>query len=182
MKRSHLLVDWTWAWRFVGILHASPKGELLSSLLGVMWWLRHNFTIQTLVIATDPKGREAHFQDFAYVLVLKGFWPSAELLVQEEKKYSQATLAREAPAYHTIPYNEIIICHLIHNFFHKLSKRCPKKKKYILHCATEKIEIHKWWVSWFRPPTLKFENMLYRGSWWRMSPKNWEDFLKGEEN
>ena len=39
----------------------------------------------TLGIVPDPKGREAHFQDFAYVLVLKGVEPSEELLVQKEK-------------------------------------------------------------------------------------------------
>ena len=42
----------------------------------------------TLGIVPDPKGREAHFQDFAYVLVLKGVGPSEELLVQKEKKYT----------------------------------------------------------------------------------------------
>ena len=30
----------------------------------------------TLGIVPDPKGRKAHFQDFAYVLVLKGVGPS----------------------------------------------------------------------------------------------------------
>ena len=39
-----------------------------------------------LAIAPDPKGREAHFQDFAYVLVLKGIGPSEELLVQKRKE------------------------------------------------------------------------------------------------
>ena len=52
----------------------------------------------TLGIVPDPKGREAHFQDFAYVLVLKGVGPSEELLVQKEKKYSLGTMP-----YHTIP-------------------------------------------------------------------------------
>ena len=39
--------------------------------------------MHTLGIVPDPKGREAHFQDFAYVLVLKGVGPSEELLGQE---------------------------------------------------------------------------------------------------
>ena len=47
----------------------------------------------TLGIVPDPKGREAHFQDFAYVLVLKGVGPSEELLVQKEKKYSLGTFS-----------------------------------------------------------------------------------------
>ena len=36
-------------------------------------------------IVLDPKRREAHFQDFAYVLVLKGVGPSEELLVQRKE-------------------------------------------------------------------------------------------------
>ena len=39
-----------------------------------------------LGIVPDLKGKEAHFQDFAYVLVLKGVWPSEELLVQKRKE------------------------------------------------------------------------------------------------
>ena len=41
--------------------------------------------MHALGIAPDPKGREAHFQDFAYVLVLKGVGPSEELLVQRKE-------------------------------------------------------------------------------------------------
>ena len=44
--------------------------------------------MDALAIAQDLKGRVAHFQDFANVLVLKGVGPSEELLVQKEKKYS----------------------------------------------------------------------------------------------
>ena len=43
------------------------------------------FTMHALGIAPDPKGRETHFQDFAYVLVLKGVGPSEELLVQRKE-------------------------------------------------------------------------------------------------
>ena len=56
----------------------------------------------TLGIVPDPKGREAHFQDFAYVLVLKGVGPSEELLVQKEKKYSLGTFS-SGRRLHTIP-------------------------------------------------------------------------------
>ena len=58
----------------------------------------------TLGIVPDPKGWEAHFQDFAYVLVLKGVRPSEELLVQIEKKYSLGTftLGDAYISYHTI--------------------------------------------------------------------------------
>ena len=52
----------------------------------------------TLGIVPDPKGREAHFQDFAYVLVLKGVGPSEELLVQKEKKSPISRLVPE-PGY-----------------------------------------------------------------------------------
>ena len=38
-----------------------------------------------LGIVPDLKGKEAHFQDFAYVLVLKGVGPSEELLVQRKE-------------------------------------------------------------------------------------------------
>ena len=58
----------------------------------------------TLGIVPDPKGREAHFQDFAYVLVLKGVGPSEELLVQKEKKYSLGTFS-SGRRLHTIPYH-----------------------------------------------------------------------------
>ena len=61
----------------------------------------------TLGIVPDPKGREAHFQDFAYVLVLKGVGPSEELLVQKEKKYSLGTFS-SGRRLHTIPYHTII--------------------------------------------------------------------------
>ena len=57
-----------------------------------------------LSIVPDPKGREAHFQDFAYVLVLKGVGPSEELLVQKEKKYSLGTFS-SGRRLHTIPYH-----------------------------------------------------------------------------
>ena len=60
----------------------------------------------TLGIVPDPKGREAHFQDFAYVLVLKEFRPSEELLVQKEKKYSLGTFS-SGRRLHTIPYHTI---------------------------------------------------------------------------
>ena len=60
----------------------------------------------TLGIVPDPKGREAHFQDFAYVLVLKGVGPSEELLVQKEKKYSLGTFS-SGRRLHTIPYHTI---------------------------------------------------------------------------
>ena len=60
----------------------------------------------TLGIVPDPKGREAHFQDFAYVLVLKGVGPSEELLVQKEKKYSLGTFS-SGSRLHTIPYHTI---------------------------------------------------------------------------
>ena len=59
----------------------------------------------TLGIVPDPKGREAHFQDFAYVLVLKGVGPSEELLVQKEK-YSLGTFS-SGRRLHTIPYHTI---------------------------------------------------------------------------
>ena len=59
-----------------------------------------------LAIAPDPKGREANFQDFFYVLVLKGVRPSEELLVQKEKKYGLGTLSSvrrlHAILYHTM--------------------------------------------------------------------------------
>ena len=58
--------------------------------------------MHTLGIVPDPKGREAHFQDFAYVLVLKGVGPSEELLVQKEQKYSLGACI----PYHTIPYQD----------------------------------------------------------------------------
>ena len=58
----------------------------------------------TLGIVPDPKGREAHFQDFTYVLVLKGVGPSEELLVQKEKKYSLGTFS-SGRCLHTIPYH-----------------------------------------------------------------------------
>ena len=38
-----------------------------------------------LVIEAEPKGREAHFKDLSYVLFLKGFGPSEELLVQRKE-------------------------------------------------------------------------------------------------
>ena len=38
-----------------------------------------------LGIVPDPKEREAHFQDFAHVLVLKGVGPSEELLMQRKE-------------------------------------------------------------------------------------------------
>ena len=60
----------------------------------------------TLGIVPDPKGREAHFQDFAYVLVLKGVGPSEELQVQKEKKYSLGTFSSRRRL-HTIPYQSI---------------------------------------------------------------------------
>ena len=63
-------------------MHAPPKVELLSSLLGVMLMV----TSHALVIPTDPKGREPHFQDFANVPVLKGVRPLEELLLQKEKE------------------------------------------------------------------------------------------------
>ena len=77
----------------------------------------------TLGIVPDPKGREAHFQDFAYVLVLKGVGPSEELLVQKEKKYSLGTFS-SGRRLHTIPYHTITyylnfqekICHPIVRF------------------------------------------------------------------
>ena len=53
----------------------------------------------------DPKGRETLFQDFAYVIVLKGVvGPSEELLVQKEKKYSLGTLS-SGRRLHTLPYS-----------------------------------------------------------------------------
>ena len=61
----------------------------------------------TLGIAPDPKGREAHFQDFSYVLVLKGVGPSEELLVQKEKKYSLGTFS-SGRRLHTIPYHTMV--------------------------------------------------------------------------
>ena len=62
--------------------------------------------MHTLGIVLDPKGREAHFQDFAYVLVFKGVGPSEELLVQKEKKYSLGTFS-SGRRLHTIPYHTI---------------------------------------------------------------------------
>ena len=62
--------------------------------------------VHALGIASDPKGREAHFQDFAYVLVLKGVGPSEALLVQKEKKYSLGTFS-SGRRLHTIPYHTI---------------------------------------------------------------------------
>ena len=62
----------------------------------------------TLGIVPDPKGREAHFQDFAHVLVLKGVWPSEELLVQKEKKYSLGTFSW-GRRLHTIQYHVYLI-------------------------------------------------------------------------
>ena len=41
--------------------------------------------MHALGIAPDPKGKEAHFQDFAYVVVLKRVGPSEELLVQRKE-------------------------------------------------------------------------------------------------
>ena len=69
----------------------------------------------TLGIVPDPKGREAHFQDFAYVLVLKGVGPSEELLVQREKKYSLGTFSSgrrlHTTLYHTMfGYQRFILC------------------------------------------------------------------------
>ena len=61
-----------------------------------------------LWLSLDPKGREAHFQDFAYVLVLKGVGSSEELLVQKEKKYSLGTLSLGTLLY-TIPYQVCVI-------------------------------------------------------------------------
>ena len=59
--------------------------------------------MHTLGIVPELKGREAHFQDLAYVLVLKGVGPSEELLVQKERKYSIDTL-NSGRRLHTIPY------------------------------------------------------------------------------
>ena len=62
--------------------------------------------MHTLGIVPDPKGREAHFQDFAYVLILKGVWLSEELLVQKEKDYNLGTFGSRRRL-HTIPYHTI---------------------------------------------------------------------------
>ena len=59
--------------------------------------------MHTLGSAPDLKGREAHFQDFAYVLVLKEVGRSEELLVQKGKKYSLGTFS-SGRRLHTIPY------------------------------------------------------------------------------
>ena len=64
-------------------------------------------TMYALAMAQDSKGREAHFQDFAHVLVLKGVGPLEELLVQKEKKYSLGTFS-SGRRLHTIPYHTII--------------------------------------------------------------------------
>ena len=61
--------------------------------------------MHTLGIVPDTKGREAHFQDFAYVLVLRGVGPSEELLVQKEKKYSLGTFSSVRLLYN-IPYQK----------------------------------------------------------------------------
>ena len=42
---------------------------------------------------TRPKGCKAHFQGFAYVLILKMVRPSEELLVHKQMKYSIGTLS-----------------------------------------------------------------------------------------
>ena len=64
-----------------------------------------------LGIVPDPKGKEAHFQDFAYVVVLKRVGPSEKMLVQKEKKYSLGTFSSgrrlHTIPYHTIPYHTI---------------------------------------------------------------------------
>ena len=49
-------------------LTCTPKGELLSSLLGVS---DGYITMEALDLALYPKGREENFQDFASVLVFK---------------------------------------------------------------------------------------------------------------
>ena len=59
------------------------------------------------VTPPDPEGMEAHFQDFANVLVLKGVGPSEELLVQKEKKYSLGTFCSGSHL-HTIPYHTLM--------------------------------------------------------------------------
>ena len=63
--------------------------------------------MHTLGIVPDSKGREAHFQDFAYVLVLKEDGPSEEPLVQKEN-YSLGTFSL-GRRLHTIPYN-VVYC------------------------------------------------------------------------
>ena len=57
-----------------------PVGRMLHRLhhLSMILYLPPHHT----AIAPDPKGREAHFQDFAYVLVLR---PLEELLVQRKE-------------------------------------------------------------------------------------------------
>ena len=47
---------------------------------------------------------EAHSQDFASVLVLKGVGPSEQLLMHKEKKYSLGTFSL-GRRLHTIPYH-----------------------------------------------------------------------------
>ena len=58
-----------------------------------------------------PKGMEAQFQDFAYVLVLKGVGPSEELLVQR-KKYRLGMVGRYTMPYHAQMINFRFFCML----------------------------------------------------------------------
>ena len=63
----------------------------------------------------DPMGRETYFQDFTFVLILKGARPSKELLVKKGKGYSLAPSVRVgAPTYHTILYK---VFNFIHRFW-----------------------------------------------------------------
>ena len=64
--------------------------------------------MHTLGIVPELKGREAHLQDFAYVLVLKGVGPSEELLVQKEKKKYSLGNFSSGRRLHTIQYHTIM--------------------------------------------------------------------------
>ena len=72
--------------------------------------------MHTLGIVPDPKGKEAHFQDFAYVFVLKGVGPSEELLVQNKKKYSPGTFS-SGRRLHTMPYHNCYMAKNVINDF-----------------------------------------------------------------
>ena len=84
----------------------------------------------TLGIVPDPKGREAHFQDFAYVLVLKGVGPSEELLVQKEKKYSLGTFS-SGRRLHTIPYHPSCLIYFDGSDYQTLTKPTQAAQKMV---------------------------------------------------
>ena len=134
-----------------------------------MWWIHPNeFSPYTI-----PKGREAHFQGVASILVLKEDGPSKELLVQKRRSIAYAP-STQGDTY--IPYHIIIVENPLFNRLCKAANAPP-------NCLVAPDHI-------FRGPTpsfplsgikqLKKQSMaefVYCTSVWRKKSRKWPQFF-----